>query len=98
MIIPREIREAGIVASTIHTKNAHVTPVRQPKDKRWSGTPSKQQLVMLKSNTAVGTRDCSLLQNAQTVSGVQTTCYKMGIAVLSRGSSCRGREVDFTSN
>lgn len=34
MITPREIRGAGIVVSTIHTKNAHVTPVKQPEDKR----------------------------------------------------------------
>jgi hypothetical protein len=53
------------------------------------GHLSTQQLVILKSNTAVGARDCSLLQNAQTVSGVQPTCCKMGIAVLSRGSTCR---------
>ena len=49
----------------------------------------------LKSNTAVGARDCSLLENAQTVSGAQPTCYKMGIAVPSRGSSCWGVKLTF---
>jgi len=34
MIILTEIRGAGIVPSTIHTKNAHETPARQPEDKR----------------------------------------------------------------
>lgn len=54
------------------------------------GHLSKQQLVILKFNIAVGARDCFLLQNAQTVSGAQPTCYKMDMAVLSWGLRCRG--------
>jgi hypothetical protein len=34
VIIPKEIRRAGFVASTRHTRKAHVTPVRQPENMR----------------------------------------------------------------
>jgi len=48
MIILREIRGAGIVTSTTHTKNAHVTPLRQSEDKRWSGTPAQAAVSSIK--------------------------------------------------
>jgi hypothetical protein len=34
VIIPKEIRGAGFVASTRHTRKAHVTPVRQSENMR----------------------------------------------------------------